>query len=116
MSEVEQIEEVVEVEEVKPKKRVVKSKINVICDEHEYLKSIKFDMEWLQKLGTQYGFDEFQYLHKFRAFRCFKSNQHLDWIDVNDAALLNGARRLDKILLKHQPLSPKRAVINYPWR
>jgi len=105
-----------ELEEVKPKKRATKSKIEVVCAEPDYLKKIKFDMGWLQKVGTQYGIDKFEYIHKFRAFRCYKSGQHVDWIDVNDLALLNGERRLVQILLKHQPVSPKRAVINYPWR
>jgi len=105
-----------ELEEVKPKKRAAKSKIEVVCSEEEYLNSIKFDMDWLQKLGTQYGIDKFEYMHKFRAFRCIKADQHIDWIDVNDLALLNGKRRLVQILSKHQPISPKRAVINYPWR
>lgn len=113
MSEVEEVEEM---EEVKPKKRATKSKIEVVCAEPDYLKKIKFDMGWLQKVGTQYGIDKFEYIHKFRAFRCYKSGQHVDWIDVNDLALLNGERRLVQILLKHQPVSPKRAVINYPWR
>lgn len=108
--------EVEEMEEVKPKKRVAKKKIEVICSEAEYLQGIKFDMDWLQKLGTQYGFDKFEYLHKFKAFRCYKSGQHVDWIDVNNLSLLNGGRRLVQILLKHQPVSPKRAIINYPWR
>jgi hypothetical protein len=31
-------------------------------------------------------------------------------------SLLNGKRRLEDIRLRHQPISPKRAVINYPWR
>jgi hypothetical protein len=31
-------------------------------------------------------------------------------------ALLNGKRRIAEILLKHQQVSPKRAVIQYPWR
>lgn len=105
-----------ELEDVKPKKRAAKKKVEVVCSEPDYLKSIKFDMGWLQKVGTQYGIDKFEYIHKFRAFRCIKSDQHIDWIDVNDLALLNGERRLVQILLKHQPVSPKRAVIKYPWR
>ena len=113
MSEVEEVEEM---EEVKPKKQATKSKIEVVCTESDYLKEIKFDMDWLQKIGTQYGINKFEYIHKFRAFRCYKSDQHVDWIDVNDLALLNGERRLVQILLKHQPVSPKRAVIDYPWR
>jgi hypothetical protein len=44
------------------------------------------------------------------------TKKHLDWIDVNDLSLLNGGRRLDEIRLKHQAVSPKRAVIQYAWR
>lgn len=91
-------------------------KYDVVCDERDWLTSSNFKFEWLDKLHEQYGFDKFQYLHKFRAFRCYKEDKHLDWIDVNDLALLNGERRIMQILLKHQQVSPKRAVIQYPWR
>jgi len=103
-------------EEVKKPRRKAKPKYEVVCDEPDHLKSIGFDMAWLGNLAEQYQFDQFQYLHKFRAFRCYKAGQHVDWIDVNDIALLNGKRRLEEIRLRHQPLSPKRAVIQYPWR
>ena len=96
--------------------RKAQPKYDVVCDEKPWLESSGFKFEWLDKLHEQYGFDKFQYLHKFRAFRCYKDEQHLDWIDVNDLALLNGERRIMQILLKHQQVSPKRAVIQYPWR
>jgi hypothetical protein len=96
--------------------RKTQPKYEVVCDHKDWLTSSKFKFEWLDKLHEQYGFDKFQYLHKFRAFRCYKNEQHLDWIDVNDLALLNGERRIMEILLKHQQVSPKRAVIQYPWR
>ena len=57
--------EVEEMEEVKPKKRTPKSKIEVVCAEPDYLKKIKFDMDWLQKVGTQYGIDKFEYIQKY---------------------------------------------------
>ena len=110
--------EVMEVEEVKKKGRPKKEDppVEVICDEREYLQEKGFKFEWLDLLAAQYGFDKFEYLHKFRAFRCYRENKHLDWIDVNDLSLLNGGRRLDEIRLKHQAVSPKRAVIQYAWR
>ena len=110
--------EVIEVEEVKKKGRPKKETppVEVICDEREYLQEKSFKFEWLELLASQYGFDKFEYLHKFRAFRCYRENKHLDWIDVNDLSLLNGGRRLDEIRLKHQAVSPKRAVIQYAWR
>ena len=105
--------EVMEVEEVKKKGRPKKETppVEVVCDEREYLQEKSFKFEWLDLLASQYGFDKFEYLHKFRAFRCYRENKHLDWIDVNDLSLLNGGRRLDEIRLKHQAVSPKRDVI-----
>ena len=110
--------EVMEVEEVKKKGRPKKEDppVEVVCDEREYLQEKGFKFEWLDLLASQYGFDKFEYLHKFRAFRCYRENKHLDWIDVNDLSLLYGGRRLDEIRLKHQAVSPKRAVIQYAWR
>lgn len=92
------------------------TEVEVVCDEKAYLTEKKFKFEWLDSLAEQYAFDKFEYLHKFRAFRCYRENKHLDWIDVNDLSLLNGGRRLDEIRLKHQAVSPKRAVIQYAWR
>ena len=91
-------------------------KYEVVCAETDHLKNVGFDMSWLDKLAKQYEFTKFQYMHKFRAFRCYQGDRHVDWIDINDVALLNGHRRLEEIRLKHQPLSPKRAIIKYPWR
>jgi hypothetical protein len=110
--------EVMEVEEVKKKGRPKKEtpSVEVVCDERQYLLSRDFKFEWLDLLAAQYGFDKFEYLHKLTAFRCYREGKHLDWIDVNDLSLLNGGRRLDEILLKHQAVSPKRAVIQYAWR
>ena len=110
--------EVMEVEEVKKKGRPKKEtpSVEVVCDERQYLLSRDFKFEWLDLLAAQYGFDKFEYLHKFKAFRCYRQGKHLDWIDINDLSLLNGGRRLDEILLKHQAVSPKRAVIQYAWR
>jgi hypothetical protein len=42
--------------------------------------------------------------------------QHVDWVDVNDLALINGHRRLENILLRHVQVDVKRSVIKYPWR
>ena len=103
-------------EETKKRARKAKPKYEVVCSEPDHLKSVGFDMDWLGGLADQYQLDKFEYLHKFRAFRCYKGGQHVDWIDINDLSLLNGKRRLEDIRLRHQPISPKRAVINYPWR
>lgn len=103
-------------EETKKRGRKPKPKYELVCEEQGYLKKIGCDLKWLDGLHEEYGFDRFEYLHKFRAFRCYKESIHVDWVDVNDLALMNGKRRLEVIMLKHQPVSPKRAVINYPWR
>ena len=92
------------------------TEVEVVCDEKAYLTEKKFKFEWLDSLAEQYGFDKFEYLHKFRAFRCYKEDKHLDWVDINDLSLINGGRRLEEIRLKHQAVSPRRAVIQYPWR
>ena len=92
------------------------SEVEIFCDEKAYLTEKKFKFEWLDSLAAQYGFDRFEYLHKFRAFRCYSDGKHVDWIDINDLSLINGGRRLEEIRLKHQAVSPKRAVIQYPWR
>lgn len=102
--------------ETKRKPRAKAPSYEVVCDEREFLETKGFKFDWLNLLHEQYGFDKFQYIHKFRAFRCYKGDKHLDWIDINDLALLNGNRRIAEILLKHQQVSPKRAVIQYPWR
>ena len=91
-------------------------KAEIVCDEKAYLTEKKFKFEWLNSLAEQYGFDKFEYLHKFRSFRCYKEDRHLDWVDINDLSLINGGRRLEEIRLKHQAVSPRRAVIQYPWR
>jgi len=92
------------------------TEVEVVCDEKAYLTEKKFKFEWLDSLAEQYGFDKFEYLHKFRAFRCYREDKHLDWLDINDLSLINGGRRLEEIRLKHQAVSPRRAVIQYPWR
>jgi hypothetical protein len=92
------------------------SEVEIFCDEKAYLTEKKFKFEWLDSLAAQYGFNRFEYLHKFRAFRCYRDGKHVDWIDINDLSLINGGRRLEEIRLKHQAVSPKRAVIQYPWR
>ena len=91
-------------------------KAKIFCYEKAYLTEKKFKFEWLHSLAEQYGFDKFEYLHKFRAFRCYKEDRHLDWVDINDLSLINGGIRLEEIRLKHQAVSPRRAVIQYPWR
>jgi hypothetical protein len=88
----------------------------LICDNQAHLKGVGFDLKWLETLAVEYQLSKLEYVHKFRAFRCYQDDRHVDWVDINDLSLLNGGRRLEEILLKHQPVSLKRAVIKYPWR
>jgi len=103
-------------EEPKKRTRKPKPKYELVCEHQDYLKGIGLDFAWLDNLNKQYEFDKFEYLHKFRAFRCYKEGRHVDWIDVNELALLNGKRKLEVIMLRHQPVNLKKAVINLPWR
>jgi len=81
-----------------------------------YLDSIKFDVDWLLSIANQYHIEKFEYMHKFRAFRAYRKGVHVDWITVNDIALLNGKRELCEIMLKHTPVGKQRAVFNFHWR
>lgn len=104
-------------EEEKPKTaRKPSLKIHMNDDDKNYLSKVGVNLDWLKALAKEYGFDEFQYLHKFRAFRCYKAGVHVDWIDINDLSLLNGGQQLVQILLKHQPVSKSREVIKLRWR
>jgi len=103
-------------EETKKRGRKAKPKYEVVCEHTDHLDKIGCELDWLTPLHERYGFEKFEYIHKFRAFRCYRDGLHVDWIDVNNLALINGKRRLEAIPMQHQPLSPKRAIINYPWR
>tara|TARA_R110000782_G_scaffold252792_1_gene340703 strand:- start:5022 stop:5366 length:345 start_codon:yes stop_codon:yes gene_type:complete len=99
-----------------PRRRPRKPKQDIRCDMHDHLETVGFDMAWAEGVATQYGFGLMEYVHKFRAFRCYKEGQHVDWISINDLALLNNKRKLEEIRVNFQPVSPRRAVIQYPWR
>lgn len=81
-----------------------------------YLDSIGFDLNWFASIANQYGIDRFEYIHKFRAFRAYKSGVHADWLSINDVGLLNNKRDMCEILLKHGNVSKERRVFNFHWR
>lgn len=93
-----------------------KLKVSVSEADVRFFKSIGFKEDWLLGLANQYGFTEFQYMAKFKAFRCYIEERNMDWIDVNDLSLLNGGRKLTEIGLPHQQLPADRQVIKLPWR
>jgi hypothetical protein len=98
------------------KEKGQKAKLLIGDDDRRHLDAMGFDFAWLDGLSLQYGFDQFQYMHKFRAFRCYRDGKHLEWIDVNELALLNGKRELTQILLRHQQVDKSRRIIDLPWR
>ena len=79
------------------------------------LENTGFHIEWLKPLAVQYGFDKFQYLHKCRAFRCYREGKHLDWIEVNDLSNMNGLQDLIHSPYK-KPQLPQKPVIKLKWR
>lgn len=91
-------------------------KIIVNTVDLKFFKSIGLKPEWLVELANKYGFNKFQYMAKFKAFRCFIDDKNVDWVDVNDLSLLNGGVKITEIRLRHQPLSVDRQVIKLPWR
>ena len=76
-----------------------------------YLDQIGFKEHWLAKYMEEDNIEMFEYIHKFRAFRCYIEGEHVDWIDVNRVALDNGEREICEILLRHQPVPKSRKVI-----
>lgn len=50
----------------------------------QFFKAIGLKPDWLVGLASKYGFTKFQYMAKFKAFRCFIGEKNLDWIDIND--------------------------------
>ncbi|MCP3675271.1 MAG: hypothetical protein GY829_12470 [Gammaproteobacteria bacterium] len=101
---------------VKPKKKPKGLDIGIDEQSSKFFKTIGLKSEWLSSLANQYNFSRFQYIPKFKAFRCYIDGNHVDWIDVNDLSMLNGGQKLTEIKLKHQALPAERQVIKMPWR
>ena len=100
-----------EIKEVQEVKEVQMFYTYISPDQTWALEGLGFDFEWLRDLADKYEFDAFDYIEKFCAFRCIKNDRHIEWIDVNSLALLNGKQMLCKILNKHQPLGKSRKII-----
>jgi hypothetical protein len=115
VKEVKKVQEVQEIKEVQEVQEV--NAVNIVVSElqENHLKSLGFNFIWLHELADKYEFDRFDYIEKFCAFRCIKNDFHIEWIDVNSLALLNGKQMLCKILNKHQPLGKSRKIIQLPW-
>jgi hypothetical protein len=99
-----------EIEALAPKRQ---TKIPLKCNNSDlkYFDRIGFKEHWLAKYIEEDGIEEFQYIHKFRAFRCYINGMHVDWIDINRVSLDHGQRELCEILLPHQPVASHRKVI-----
>lgn len=105
-------EDEAEVEKPKPS-----TQIDINETEQRFFDSIGFKVEWLASIANRYNFNRFQYIAKFKAFRCYRDGNHLDWISVNDLGMLNGKGELTQILLKHQNHSKKdKMIIKLAWR
>lgn len=100
-----------------PKKKAPSIQIDITIMDKRFFDSIDFDVEWLNSIANRYNFNRFQYAAKFKAFRCYRGNNQLDWISVNDLAMLNGKQEITNIMLKHQPHTTKdKMIIKLPWR
>lgn len=99
---------------VKPKKSSIQ--IDITKDNQAFFDSIGFKSEWLASIANQYDFTRFHYVHKFKAFRCYRNNNHVDWISLNDMGLINVKKEITEILMKHQPLQKNKQIIKLPWR
>ena len=114
--EVKEVQEALEAQEVQEVQEVQEMFYTCISpSQADTLEGLGFDFEWLRDLAYEYEFDRFDYIEKFCAFRCIKNDRHIEWIDVNSLALLNGKQMLCKILNKHQPLGKSRKIIQLPW-
>lgn len=120
LKKIEEAEGPIEAKSQKPKKppKETEEALNITVSEESkaYLDSIQFDFNWLGSVANQYDLDGFDYMHKFRAFRCYRGGKQVDWVSVNDLANLNGKQNLCEIHNRHQPLNKDRAVIKFPWR
>jgi hypothetical protein len=99
-------------------KPVTAKQIDVVLGEFgkQYLESIGFDFDWFATMATKYRIDKFEYMHKFRAFRAYREDKHVDWITINDFGLCNGKRNMVEILLKHSEPAAERRVFDFHWR
>lgn len=93
-----------------------KIEVSITKEDSEFFKEIGFEADWLASLANQYAFTRFHYVHKFRAFRCYRELKHVEWISVNDLGMVNEHRELTVISQKHQPLNKKKQIIKLPWR
>lgn len=98
-----------------PKKKTKKFDVTYIGENCETkLKNYGFSEKWLEALSIQYGFEKYEYLEKFKAFRCYKGGKHEDWIDINNLSVLNGEKPKAQIKQRHSKV--QNPVIQYPWR
>lgn len=112
----ETLEKRIEEATARPTKNKAKLDVSVPDFGAKYLKSIGFDYDWLLPLANQYNIDKFEYLHKFKAFRAYRGEMHVDWVSVNDVSIYSGKREICEILLKHSNVDKSRRVFDFNWR
>ena len=96
--------------------QIIKSTLDIQMSKEDksFLDSIGFKPDWLASLANQFNFTSFKYIHKFRAFRCYRERSHLDWIDVNELGMYQNRKELTKIMQHYQPLTKRNKIIT--WR
>lgn len=50
---------------------------------------------WLARIANEYGFDRFEHIKKFGAFRCYKAGKLVEWIDYRELARENEDYKFD---------------------
>lgn len=96
--------------------QIIKSTLDIAMskDDAEFLKKIGFKPDWLAALANQFDFTSFKYIHKFKAFRCYRDKKHCDWIDVNELSIYQIRKDITSILQRYQPLLKSKKIIT--WR
>lgn len=69
----------------KKKKSAPKRKLFIIVGE----KPPQIKDEWLARIANEYGFDKFEHVKKFGAFRCYKDGKHIEWVNYKELAREN---------------------------
>ena len=90
--------------------------VNITKADEKLFKTIGFKAEWLASIANQYDFNRFVYIDKFKAFRCYQGNNHLDWIAINDLSMINIKKEITHSYLNPQPLQKDKMIIKLPWR
>lgn len=90
--------------------------VNITKADQVFFDNIGLKAEWLASIANQYDFDRFAYVHKFKAFRCYRGNNQVEWVSINDLSLINIKKEITNTLMTFQPLQKDKQIIKLPWR